>query len=288
MTAADPALTVDEALAGPQPQTDGRSAFAHTIADSLAIANRYLIAYKRLPQLLVFSTIQPIMFVLLFRYVFGGAIAVPGGIPYVDYLMPGIFVQSTVFGAASTGIGLAEDAGKGLIERFRSLPMARSAVLLGRTFADLARNVMVIVLMAIVGFLVGFRIHGTFAEFILALIIILLFAYALSWVTALVGLKASNAEAAQAATFPLLFPLTFASSAFVPVESMPSWLQGFATWQPVSIVINAARALCLGDEASALYTTSTSTYVALALAWTAGIIAVFAPLAVRAYRRKVG
>ncbi|MEZ5142148.1 MAG: ABC transporter permease [Acidimicrobiales bacterium] len=281
------ATTVDEVLPGPSTRTDGKGALRHTLSDSMAVASRYLIAYKRLPQLLVFSTIQPIMFVLLFRYVFGGAIAVPGGIPYVDYLMPGIFVQSTVFGAASTGIGLAEDAGKGLIERFRSLPMARSAVLLGRTFADLARNTFVIVLMALVGFAVGFRIHGSWAEFVLALLIILVFAYALSWVTALVGLKASNAEAAQAATFPLLFPLTFASSAFVPVSSMPSWLQGFATWQPVSVVINAARALCLGDQASALYTTATSTYVILALAWTTAIVAAFAPLAVRAYRRKV-
>lgn len=287
MSATTPAIGADE-LVGRQPTTDGKGRLSHTVTDSLAIASRYLIAYKRLPQLLVFSTIQPIMFVLLFRYVFGGAIAVPGGISYVDYLMPGIFVQSTVFGAASTGIGLAEDAGKGLIERFRSLPMARSAVLLGRTWADLARNAFVIVLMALVGFLVGFRIQGTWAAFVLSLVIILLFAYALSWVTALIGLKASNAEAAQAATFPILFPLTFASSAFVPVESMPEWLQGFATYQPVSVVINAARSLCLGDQASALYTTPTSQYVAGALAWTVAIVVVFAPLAVRAYRRKVG
>jgi ABC-2 type transport system permease protein/oleandomycin transport system permease protein len=286
MSATTPPIGADELVAR-QPTTDGRSHLSHTVTDSLAIASRYLIAYKRLPQLLVFSTIQPIMFVLLFRYVFGGAIAVPGGIAYVDYLMPGIFVQSTVFGAASTGIGLAEDAGKGLIERFRSLPMARSAVLLGRTWADLARNAFVIVLMALVGFLVGFRIQGTWAAFALSLVIILLFAYALSWVTALIGLKASNAEAAQAATFPILFPLTFASSAFVPVQAMPEWLQGFATYQPVSVVINAARSLCLGEQASALYTTPTSQYVAGALAWTVAIVVVFAPLAVRAYRRKV-
>ncbi|RIK09058.1 MAG: ABC transporter [Acidobacteria bacterium] len=247
------------------------------IADSVAVAKRYLIAYIRVPELIVFTTVQPIMFVLLFRYVFGGAIQIPG-VSYVDYLMPGIFVQTVVFGSAGTGIGLAEDSAKGLIERFRSLPMARSAVLVGRTLADLIRNVFVVALMLLVGFLVGFRIHGGVAAFALAMVMVLLFGYAISWMTANIGLRTSTAEATQAAIFPMLFPLTFASSAFVPVDSMPAWLQVFARNQPVTVMVNAARNLSLG--------TATSGEVIKALLWTVAIVAVFAPLAVRAYRRK--
>lgn len=271
----------------PATRTDGKGKLAHTIADSAAIAQRYLIAYIRLPQLLVFSTVQPIMFVLLFRYVFGGAIPIPG-IPYVDYLMPGIFVQTVVFGSTGTGIGLAEDAGKGLIERFRSLPMARSAVLIGRTWADLVRNILVVLLMTIVGFLVGWRIHGSFGAFILALVLIIIFGYSMSWLTALVGLKATNSEAAQAAIFPVLFPLTFASSAFVPVETMPGWLQTFATYNPVSVVVNAARSLTLGDLGTQLYPDGPGRYVLGSILWSIVIVAVFAPLAVKAYRAKSG
>lgn len=271
--------------AGPAANTDGKGKLAHTVADSVAITQRYLIALVRLPQLLVFSTVQPIMFVLLFVYVFGGAIQVPG-VPYVDYLMPGIMVQTVVFGSTGTGIGLAEDAGKGLIERFRSLPMARSAVLVGRTWADLVRNVFVVLLMVVVGFLVGWRIHGGFAAFLLALLLVLVFGYAMSWVTALVGLRATNPEAAQAAIFPVLFPLTFASSAFVPVQSMPSWLQTFATYNPVSVVVNAARSLTLGDLGTTLYPDGPTRYVVGSIVWSIVIVGVFAPLAVKAYRAK--
>lgn len=271
----------------PAVHTDGRGKLAHAVADALAITQRYLIAYIRLPQLLVFSTVQPIMFVLLFRYVFGGAIPIPG-IPYVDYLMPGIFVQTVVFGATGTGIGLAEDAGKGLIERFRSLPMARSAVLIGRTWADLVRNILVVLLMTVVGFLVGWRIHGSIGGFLLALVLIIVFGYSMSWLTALVGLKATNSEAAQAAIFPVLFPLTFASSAFVPVETMPGWLQTFATYNPVSVVVNAARSLTLGDLGTGLYPDGSGRYVLGSIVWSIVIVAVFAPLAVKAYRAKSG
>jgi ABC-2 type transport system permease protein/oleandomycin transport system permease protein len=228
------------------------------------------------PQVLVFSTIQPVVFVLMFRYVFGGAIQVPG-VPYVDFLMPGIFAQTITFGAVSTGVGLAEDLHKGLIERFRSLPMARSAVLGGRTIADLCRNLFVILLMVAVGFLVGFRIHTNALAFAAAVALLLLFSFSLSWLFALVGLAAPSAEAAQAAAFPLLAPLVFASSAFVPVESMPGWLQAFAERQPLSITVGAVRALCLGGPTASL--------VLQSLAWSVGIVAVFAPLAVRRYRR---
>lgn len=246
------------------------------VADAAALTGRNLLAYVRLPQLVVFSTIQPIMFVLIFRYVFGGAIQVPDG-SFVNYLMPGIFVQSVAFGAVGTGVGLAEDMGKGLVERFRSLPMARSAVLAGRTAADLVRNVFVVCLMVVVGFLVGFRVGTGAVAFLAGVLLILAFGYALSWVFALIGLGSANAETAQAVAFPTLFPLVFASSAFVPVETMPGWLQAFAANQPVSVTVDAARALMTGGP--------TTSAMFQSLAWTVVILAVFAPLAVRRYRQ---
>ncbi|HVW35410.1 MAG TPA: ABC transporter permease [Acidimicrobiia bacterium] len=248
------------------------------VSDTLAVTQRNLIAYTRIPEMLVFSSIQPIMFVLLFRYVMGGAIHTEG-YSYVGYLMPGIFVQTVCFGAMATGIGLAEDLGKGLVERFRSLPMARSAVLGGRTTADLCRNVFVVLLMTVVGVAVGFRSTTGFFSFMAGVFLLLAFAYALSWGSALIGLSARNAETAQAMAFPLLFPMTFASSAFVPVASMPGWLQAFARNQPVSVVIDACRHLMVGGPLpGSLWK---------ALLWTFGMMAVFAPLAVRKYR-KVG
>jgi ABC-2 type transport system permease protein len=249
---------------------------AWAVSDIRAVTWRNLLAYVRLPQLLVFSTVQPVIFVLLFRYVFGGAISVPG-VPYVDYLMPGVFVQAVTFGSMATGVGLAEDLHKGMLERFRSLPMARSAVLAGRTTADLVRNIFVLALMGIVGFLVGWRVHTTELAVLAAFAIVALFAFSLSWLFAIIGLSAPSAEAAQAAAFPIIAPLVFASSAFVPVETMPGWLQAFAEHQPVTATVNAARALTLGGP--------TTTAVLKSLAWSAGIIAVCAPVAVRRYRR---
>jgi ABC transporter DrrB family efflux protein len=248
------------------------------VTDALAIAWRGVITYRRVPQLLVFSTIQPVVFVLMFRYVFGGAIRVPG-VDYVDYLMPGIFVQTSVFGALATAIGLAADVKSGLLERFLSLPMARSAVLVGRTLADLARNVFVVVLMTGVGFLVGFHLHTNVAKLVLAMLLVLLFGYTLSWVFATVGLMLKDPESAQAAAFPVMAPLVFASSAFVPVFSMPGWLQPFAAHQPVSVTASAARALVLGTPAGS--------YVLQAVCWDAGILLVFVPIAVWLYRRAV-
>jgi ABC transporter DrrB family efflux protein len=246
------------------------------VSDALALAWRGLITYRRVPQLLVFSTIQPVVFVLMFRYVFGGAIRVPG-VDYVDYLMPGIFVQTTVFGAIATAIGLATDVQSGLLERFLSLPMARSAVLLGRTLADLTRNVFVVALMTGVGFLVGFHVHTNGAKLIAAMLLVLLLGYALTWVFATVGLLLGNPESAQAAAFPVMAPLVFASSAFVPVASMPGWLQPFADHQPVSVTASAARALILGTPATS--------DVLQTLGWVAGILLLFVPLAVWRYRR---
>jgi len=254
------------------------------VRDALAIAGRNLIAYRRVPQLLVFSTIQPVIFVLLFRYVFGGAVRSLPGVPYVDYLMPGIFVQTTVFGAIGTAVGLATDLKSGLLERFRSLPMARSAVLVGRTVADLARNVFVAALMAAVGFAVGFRVHTSATAFLVGMLLVLWFGYVLSWVFATVGLAVGDPETAQAAAFPVMAPLVFASSAFVPVSSMPGWLQPFAEHQPVSVTASAVRALVLGGDVLGVSTTS---YVLQSLAWGVGILLVFAPIAVWRYRRAV-
>jgi len=247
------------------------------VRDAIAVSERNLITYRRVPQLLVFSTIQPVIFVLLFRYVFGGAITVPGGVPYVDFLMPGIFVQTVVFGALGAAIGLATDLKSGLLERFRALPMARSAVLAGRTLADLLRNVFVVALMFAVGVAVGFRVHTSALDVIIGLLLILLFAYALSWVFALVGLWVGDPETAQAAAFPILAPLVFASSVFVPVSSMPNWLQGWALHQPVSVVASAVRELMLGPVSVG--------DVFQAIGWCLAVLAVFAPLAVWRYRR---
>jgi ABC transporter DrrB family efflux protein len=257
-----------------------RKSALRPLRDALAIAGRNLIAYRRVPQLLVFSTIQPVIFVLLFRYVFGGAVqsSIPG-VPYVDYLMPGIFVQTTVFGAIATAVGLATDLKSGLLERFRSLPMARSAVLAGRTGADLTRNVFVASLMAAVGFAVGFRVHTNALAFLAGMLLVLLFGYVMSWIFATVGLAVGDPETAQAAAFPVMAPLVFASSAFVPVSSMPSWLQPFAEYQPVSVTASAVRALMIGGP--------TTSYVLQSLAWCAAILLVFVPVAVRRYRRTV-
>ncbi|MFN8050671.1 MAG: ABC transporter permease [Acidimicrobiales bacterium] len=258
--------------------------------DTLALTKRNLLHYTRVPQLLVFTFIQPVMFVLLFRYVFGGVINVPG-LPYVNYLMPGIFGQTVVFGSTSTAVGLADDMGTGVIERFRSLPMVRMSVLAGRTGADLVRNTGVVIVMLGVGVAVGFRPGGSIISIAAGALLVLSFSFALSWVMANVGLKVANAEAAQAVAFPLMFPLTFASAAFVPVNSMPGWLQAFAAHQPVTVVINAARGLMLGPDAAAhlqqagVFNTSTSGYVVQSLAWIVGIVAVFFPLAVRQFNK---
>ena len=249
------------------------------VRDTAAIAKRNLLGYLRVPQLLVFSTIQPVIFVIMFRYVFGGAIGGLEGVPYVDYLMPGIFIQTVVFGSIATAIGLATDMKSGLMERFHALPMARSAVLTGRTIADLIRNVLVVALMMVVGFLVGWRVHTNALGLIAAALLVLLFGFAMAWIFATVGLALGDPESAQAAAFPVLAPLVFASSAFVPVDRMPGWLQVFAEHQPVSITVDAVRALTLGGP--------TSDAVLQSLAWIAGILIVFATLAVRLYRRTV-
>ena len=256
-----------------------RSKLRRSINDCIVVTERNLVSYVRIPDQLFFSSVQPIMFVLLFRYVFGGAIATPG-MSYVDYLMPGIFVQSLLFGCVSTSVGLAEDLQKGLIERFRSLPMARSAVLFGRTISDAVRNVFVMILITLVGFAVGFRIGTSFGLYLVAFALLILFAFCFSWVFAFIGLSASNSETAGLMAFPILFPLTFASTAFVPAESMPTWLRWFAEHQPVSIAVNATRGLMQGGPGA-----DTTHWVVLTLIWSAIFLAIFVPLAVWRYRR---
>jgi len=259
------------------PIVERRSNLGWAVSDAITIAWRNLRAMSRTPEVIVFSTIQPIIFVLTFRYVFGGAIRVPGPFPYVDFLMPGVFVQTVAFGAMNTGIGLSEDLHKGLIERFRSLPMARSAVLAGRALSDLVRNFGVIIMMIVVGYLVGFRVHTNAVSFAASIGLLLLFSLAFSWIFALIGLGTPNAESAQAASFPILAILVFASTAFAPSQFMPSWLQAYNDWQPVSVVVKAMRALSIGGE--------TATPVFHAVLWMFALVAIFAPLAVRKYRR---
>jgi ABC-2 type transport system permease protein/oleandomycin transport system permease protein len=261
------------------------------VSDNLVLTKRNLLSYIRKPDLLVFSTIQPVMFVLLFVYVFGGAIdaVLPPTIPYVDYLMPGIFVQTAIFAALQTGVGLAEDLQKGLIDRFKSLPMARSAVLGGRTAADTMALTIQIVLMLIVAFLVGFQFHEGAAEALLAFLGIVAVGYAFTWVAAFAGLSLKTVEAVQAAMFTIVFPVVFVSSVFVPVETFPTWLQPIANMNPVTIWADTVRVLTLGE----LYTESPlfpdvrslGTLMWLSVAWFAGILAVFSILGVRVYRR---
>jgi ABC transporter DrrB family efflux protein len=247
--------------------------------DARVVTARNLRHFVRQPQLLLFSTIQPIMFVLLFTYVFGGAVqgALPGGVDYIDFLLPGVFVQSVAFRATQTAVGLSEDLERGVVDRFRSMPMARSAVLLGRTVADLVRNVLIIALMIAAGYLIGFRFHAGPLNALASVAVVAAFGFALSWIFAFVALVVGGAEAAQSAGFVVIFPLVFASSVFVPVATMPDWLQAFAELSPVTLTANTARSYALvGGVPGSLGGT---------VAWVVGLVAVFVPLCVWRYRR---
>jgi ABC transporter DrrB family efflux protein len=249
------------------------------VRDARVVTGRNLRHFIRQPQLLIFSTIQPIMFVLLFAYVFGGAVrgSLPHGVKYIDFLLPGIFVQSVAFRATQTAVGLSEDLERGVVDRFRSMPMTRSAVLIGRTVADLVRNVLIIGLMIAVGYLIGFRFHAGLLQALASVAVVSAFGLALSWIFAFVALTVRGAEAAQSAGFVVIFPLVFASSVFVPVSSMPDWLQAFAKASPVTLTANTARSYALqGGVPSSL---------GGAAAWIAGLLAVFIPLCVWRYRR---
>jgi ABC-2 type transport system permease protein/oleandomycin transport system permease protein len=254
------------------------SRFRNGISDTLVLAKRSLMRIPRAPDLLIGFTVQPIMFVLLFVYVFGGAISTPG-FDYVDFLMPGIIVQTMSFGGFVTALGLAEDLKKGLVDRFRSLPMSRSAVLAGRTLADVATNSLSVAVMLVVGVIAGFSFDAPLAHIVAGILILLLFGYAFSWVFAFVGLTSSSPESSQAIGFTLIFPLTFVSSAFVPVDSMPGALQAFAEVNPFTIVVDAIRSLFLGTPAG--------NDIWGAIAWSLGIAVVFSFLSVNRYKRAV-
>jgi ABC transporter DrrB family efflux protein len=248
------------------------------LSDTLVLSRRSLYRIRRQPDLLIGYTVQPVMFVLLFVYVFGGAIDTPG-LDYVDFLVPGIIVQSMCFGGFVTALGISEDVKKGLIDRFRSLPIWGPSVVTGRILADVGTNVVQLVVMLAVGIAVGFRFSNGVPEVIAGIALMLVIGYAFSWVFAFLGLVASSPEAANAYGFTILFPLTFISSAFVPVDTMPGWLQPVAEHNPFTTMVDAARALFLGTPAG--------NDVWAAVAWCVGIVAVFAPLAAWRYRRVV-
>jgi ABC transporter DrrB family efflux protein len=254
-----------------------RLTLAETLTDSRIMTARQLRKTLRRPTYVVYLFVQPIIFVLLFRYVFGGAIDT-GSVSYVNYLMPGIVVMTAIFGSLTTGLGLTEDIKSGVVDRFRSLPIARAALLIGRTASDLVTNVVALAVMLLVGFAVGFRPTEPVYDVALAILLVLAFAYAFSWISAFIGLTVRDPETAQSAGFIWVFPLTFASSAFVPTASMPGAVQAFADVNPVSLVVNAARRLTIG-HGDALGPALGS------LAWIAGLLAIFVPLSVRALRR---
>jgi ABC-2 type transport system permease protein/oleandomycin transport system permease protein len=252
------------------------SALRWAIHDTLVMTRRNLYRYQRLPDWVFFSTMQPVMFVLLFTYVFGGAIQVPTG-KYIDFLLPGILVQTVLFGTSATAVGLTEDISKGTLDRYRSLPMSRSAVLAGRILADVVNNAFVIAVMVTVGLLIGFRFHGSVLEVVAVPLLVIAFAVPFSWMAAFVGVTVKSVEAANLAGFVWMFPVTFVSSAFVPVESMPGWLQPVAEANPFTVAVDAARGLSLG--------TGAADDVVKTLIWAIALTAVAMPLAVRRYRR---
>jgi ABC transporter DrrB family efflux protein len=264
---------------------------AGVLHDGWVVTLRNLRRMTRIPEVVVFATIQPIMFVLLFSYVFGGAIPLAsagGAHAYREYLLPGIFTQTLAFTTGTTAVGLADDLQKGLVDRFRSLPMARSAVLLGRTVADWIQNLFVLLIMALCGVAVGWRIHGGFWRALAAFLLVMLFAYAMSWVGAVIGLTVSTPETANTAGFIWLFPVTFISNVFVPTQSLPGWLQPVAEWNPISSTVLALRELFgnpTGFPPGGVPDVLPMQHPDLVSpAWSVLILLVFVPIAVRKYR----
>ncbi|AZI56867.1 ABC transporter permease [Nakamurella antarctica] len=262
------------------------STLSQGISDSLTITKRNLIKVRRVPDLIVFATLSPIMFVLLFVYVFGSAIPI-NGISYAEFLLPGIFAQTVIFGATVTGASLAEDLQKGLIDRFRSLPMARSAVLVGRTVADIGLNVISVVVMSLTGLLVGWRIRSSFLDALLGFAMLLLFSYAISWVMAIIGLLVRTPEVFNNATFIVIFPATFIANTFVPTNNFPAVLRVIADWNPVSAIVQVARQQ-FGNTAPMLQSSTAWSLqhpVTYSMMWVVLILVIFVPLSVRGYLR---
>jgi ABC transporter DrrB family efflux protein len=253
-----------------------RLSLRDTVSDIIVMTQRDILRYVRLPQLLVFNAMLNVVLLLLFNYVFGGAINT-GGLKYVQYFLPGFLAQTVVFGSTQTSVGIAEDLSKGLIDRFRSLPMARSAFLTGRVLADAVRYLILVLLMVLVGSAIGFRFENGIGPAVAGIALIILFGIALTWVGVFIGISVSDAETAQVAGFVWVFPLVFASSLYVPIASMPGWLQAFAKVNPVTPMVDTVRALLLG--------TGVSSSLWKILVWDAAIILIFLPLALRRYKR---
>lgn len=259
---------------------------ALALADGAIVAKRNLIKIRRLPELLVWTLISPIMFVVLFRYVFGGSIGTTDGVDYGTFLMAGIFAQTVIFGSTYTGAGLAEDMTKGIIDRFRSLPIARSAVLIGRTGSDIVNNSLSIVVMSITGLIVGWRITSSVPEAISGFLLLLLFAYAISWIMAFVGLKVASVEVVNNASFMFIFPMTFIANTFVSSDRLPGPLRTFAEWNPVSSVAQAAReAFGNTGKVPPPDAWSLAHPILYTIIWVVIILAVFVPLSVRQYQK---
>jgi ABC-2 type transport system permease protein len=254
------------------------------VSDTKVIMWRNLKRIPRIPELAIFAIIQSVVFVLLFAFVFGGAIPLPGGGSYREYMLPGLFIQTIAFGSVTTTVGITEDLHKGLIDRFRSLPMARSAVLSGRTLSDLVYNTGIVAVLMLTGLAVGWRINNGFGDFLLACAFMLAFVYVMSWMGVYFGTIVPTVEAAQQVGFIWIFPLTFISSAFVPIQSMPGWLQGFAEWNPISTLSSTLRDLFGNPNPYPVDAFPGQHPMLVSVMWIVIVLAVFAPLAIRRYR----
>jgi ABC-2 type transport system permease protein len=255
-----------------------------TLSDGLVLTWRYLKRIPRIPELAIFAILQSIMFVLLFAVVFGGAIPLPGGASYTEYLMPGIFVQTLTFASATTAIGMTEDLNKGLIDRFRSQPMARSAVLFGRSVSDVVYNGGILIVLMITGALVGWSVNNGIPAFLLAVILMLAYAFVMSWVGVWLGLRLPSVEVAQQVSFMVILPLTFISNVFVPIQTLPEWLQPFAAWNPVSTLTASLRELFGNPNPFAATGLPAQIPIVITVGWMFVLLAIFAPLGVRKYR----
>ena len=282
--------TVAQTTVRRAPRTPGAKV-SRALTNGLLVTKRNLLTLTRVPTVFIFELVQPIMFVLLFRFIYANNIAnLPPGLDYVQFLMPGIFVQNAIFGATTTAIGLAEDMKNGIIDRFRSLPMARSAVLIGRTTFDLAKNMILVAIVLVIGYLVGFRFQNGFVNAVLMIVLVMAVGFTFSWISACIGLALKQVEAVQAASFTWIFPVVFVSSAFVPVVGMAPFLQVIARNNPVTHWCNLARYLAVGtpaitDPVTHLPIDTFEGLVVKSVLWIVGLLLIFVPLAIRLYRR---
>ena len=282
--------TVAQTTVRRAPRTPGAKV-SRALTNGLLVTKRNLLTLTRVPTVFIFELVQPIMFVLLFRFIYANNIAnLPPGLDYVQFLMPGIFVQNAIFGATTTAIGLAEDMKNGIIDRFRSLPMARSAVLIGRTTFDLAKNMILVAIVLVIGYLVGFRFQNGFVNAVWMIVLVMAVGFTFSWISACIGLALKQVEAVQAASFTWIFPVVFVSSAFVPVVGMAPFLQVIARNNPVTHWCNLARYLAVGfpaitDPVTHLPIDTFEGLVVKSVLWIVGLLLIFVPLAIRLYRR---